>query len=90
MFMCYLDEYHNTRQHQDMVPTLDQIQNPDVALTTATTTDKDYGIVIRTQTEHHRDVLLLLHFDMLCKLSVTNILLYFTCNLVKEYTVCDL
>jgi hypothetical protein len=47
MFKCHLDEFHNTKQRQGLIPTLDQTEGPNIALTPATTTNEDYCIVIR-------------------------------------------
>jgi hypothetical protein len=59
--VCYIDEFYNTWQRQGIIPTPDQIEGPNIALTTPATTTEDYGIMILNLTEHHKHTLLL-HF----------------------------
>jgi hypothetical protein len=74
------------RQYQELNPSLEKTESPFDALTTATTTDAYDDTVICKMAEHHK--YLLLYFYMCYKLSVTNVLLFLTCNSVTNTLLC--
>jgi hypothetical protein len=64
-------------QHQELIPLLDQTESP---------YDAYDDTVIWNMAEHHK--YLLLYSYMCYKLSVTNSLLFFTCNSVTNILIC--